>query len=101
MAKKKDLSILFIENSHTYYNDMPRLVKLRAIEEGFNCRVMMLAHPNWFLSQHAEEPEARFNILHGKYDYVVLIFLARLAIHYRFLVNASLFDSNQLSGNRL
>ena len=70
--KKKDLNILFIGNSHTYYNDMPRLVKLRADEEGYSCRVTMLAHPNWFLSQHAEEPEARFNILHGKYDYVVL-----------------------------
>ena len=65
MSKKKDLNILFIGNSHTYYNDMPRLVKLRAIEAGYNCQVTMLAHPNWFLSQHAEEPEARFNILHG------------------------------------
>ena len=72
MGKKTDLSILFIGNSHTYYNDMPHLVKLRAEEEGYPCRVTMLAHPNWFLSQHAEEPEARFNILYGKYDYVVL-----------------------------
>ena len=72
MNQKKDLNILFIGNSHTYYNDMPRMVKLRADEEGYNCRVTMLAHPNWFLSQHAEEPEARFNILYGKYDYVVL-----------------------------
>ncbi len=72
MSKKKDLGILFIGNSHTYYNDMPLMVKRRAIEEGYNCRVTMLAHPNWFLSQHAEEPEARFNILYGKYDYVVL-----------------------------
>lgn len=70
--KKKDLSILFIGNSHTFYNDMPLMVKRRADEEGYNCRVTMLAHPNWFLSQHAEEPEARFNILYGKYDYVVL-----------------------------
>ena len=69
---QKDLSILFIGNSHTYRNDLPRLVKLRAEEEGCGCRVTMLAHPNWFLSQHAEEPEARFNILYGKYDYVVL-----------------------------
>ncbi len=72
MSKKKDLNILFIGNSHTYYNDMPRLVKRRADEEGYNCRVTMLAHPNWFLSQHVDEPEARFNILYGKYDYVVL-----------------------------
>ena len=61
MRKMKDLNILFIGNSHTYYNDMPRLVKVRADEGGCNCRVTMLAHPNWFLSQHAEEPEARFN----------------------------------------
>ena len=72
MSGEKDLSILFIGNSHTYRNDMPRLVKLRADEEGYNCRVTMLAHPNWFLSQHADEPDVRFNILYGKYDYVVL-----------------------------
>lgn len=72
MSRKKDLGILFIGNSHTYCNDLPFMVKRRADEEGFNCRVTMLAHPNWYLSQHAEEPEARFNILYGKYDYVVL-----------------------------
>ena len=72
MNKKTELNLLFIGNSHTYCNDMPLLVKRRAEEEGCPCRVTMLAHPNWFLSQHAEEPEARFNILHGKYNYVIL-----------------------------
>jgi len=72
MNKTKDLGILFIGNSHTYCNDLPLMVKRRAVEEGYTCRVTMLAHPNWFLSRHAEEPEARFNILYGKYDYVVL-----------------------------
>ena len=72
MAEGKNLSILFIGNSHTYFNDMPLMVKRRAEGEGFSCRVTMLAHPNWYLSRHAEEPEARFNILYGKYDYVVL-----------------------------
>ena len=72
MKKKKDLNLLFIGNSHTYYNDMPQQVRLRADEDNYNCRVTMLAHPNWYLSRHAEEPEARFNILYGKYDYVVL-----------------------------
>ena len=66
------LSILFIGNSHTYFNDMPLKVKRRAMDEGYNCRVTMLAHPGWFLAQHAAEPEARFNILYGNYDYVVL-----------------------------
>ena len=70
--KKKCLSILFIGNSHTYYHDMPLKVQERAIEDGYDCRVVMLAHPGWFLAQHVEEPDVRFNILHGNYDYIVL-----------------------------
>lgn len=72
MSEKKDLGILFIGNSHTFVNDVPLMVKRRADGEGFNCRVAMLAHPDWFLSRHVEEPEVRFNILYGGYDYVVL-----------------------------
>lgn len=72
MSERKDLSILFIGNSHTYFNDMPLMVKRRADNAGFSCRVTMLAHPGWYLSRHAEEPDVRFNILYGKYDYVVL-----------------------------
>ena len=68
----KDLSILFIGNSHTFYNDMPLMVRRRAKDRGFACRVTMLAHGGWFLAQHAAEPEVRFNILYGGYDYVVL-----------------------------
>ena len=70
--EKKDLNILFIGNSHTYFNDMPLMVKRRAEDAGLSCRVTMLARPNWYLSQHVKEPDVRFNILYGKYDYVVL-----------------------------
>ena len=70
--KEKHIRILFIGNSHTYYNDMPLLVKERFVRDGYACAVTMLAHPGWFLAQHVEDPEARFNILHGEYDYVVL-----------------------------
>ena len=68
----KQLNILFIGNSHTYYNDMPFLVCQCAEEAGFDCRVAMLAHGGWHLAQHAEEQEVRFNILYGRYDYVIL-----------------------------
>lgn len=68
----KTLNILFIGNSHTYYNDMPLLVRRHAEEAGFACRVVMLAHGGWHLAQHVQEQEARFNILYGRYDYVVL-----------------------------
>ena len=68
----KILKLLFIGNSHTYYNDMPLMVKRRAEEAGYSCRVTMIAHGGWFLAQHAEEPDVRFNILYGDYDYVIL-----------------------------
>ena len=43
MPKKQSLNLLFIGNSHTYYNDMPLLVKRRAEDEGYSCRVTMPA----------------------------------------------------------
>lgn len=70
--KKKKLSILFIGNSHTYFNDMPLMVRRRAIDEGLDCYVAMMAHGGWSLTQHTREPDVRFNILFGNYDYVVL-----------------------------
>lgn len=70
--KKEHLRILFIGNSHTYFNDMPAMVADMARESGFECDVAMLAHGGWFLEQHVKEPDVRFNILYGHYDYVVL-----------------------------
>ena len=66
------INILFIGNSHTYYNDMPMMVRQLAVGDGYECRVVMIAHGGWFLMQHVEEPDVRFNILYGGYDYVVL-----------------------------
>lgn len=70
--RKGPLGILFIGNSHTYCNDLPLMVRQKAEDAGYDCRVTMIAHGGWFLAQHAEEPDVRFNILHGRYDYVVL-----------------------------
>ncbi len=72
MEKKQPLRILFIGNSHTYFNDMPQMVAQRFREEGYPCEVTMLAHAAWYLEQHVKEPEVRFNIMFGNYDYVVL-----------------------------
>ncbi|MCR4641721.1 MAG: hypothetical protein K5697_06800 [Lachnospiraceae bacterium] len=68
----KKTKILFIGNSHTYMHDLPAKVQLLAKEEGYECDVTMLAHPNWYLKQHVEDHEACFNIKYGHYDYVVL-----------------------------
>lgn len=70
--KNHHLRILFIGNSHTYYNDLPELAAERFRREGYDCQVTMIAHGGWFLDQHVQEPDVRFNILYGQYDYVVL-----------------------------
>ena len=73
MARKnRTVKILFIGNSHTYYHDLPAWVALLAKEEGYECDVTMLAHGGWYLCQHVKEPDVRFNIKYGHYDYVVL-----------------------------
>ena len=41
---EKKIRVLFIGNSHTYYNDMPELFRERAERDGFACEVTMLAH---------------------------------------------------------
>lgn len=64
--------ILFIGNSHTYVNDLPLTVREMAETAGYDCEVRMIAHGGWFLEQHVNEPDTRFEILHGRYDYVVL-----------------------------
>ena len=65
--------ILFIGNSHTYFNDMPALVaELFEQVLGQEIHVTMLASPGVPLRWHIDQPQTAFNILHGGYDYVVL-----------------------------
>ena len=45
--KTKRLRILFIGNSHTYYNDMPSMVKRRFDEEGCDCSHIVFEHSGW------------------------------------------------------
>ena len=59
----KKLRILFIGNSHTYYNDMPNMVAEKSRKEGYDCEVTMIAHGGWFLEQHVQEPDVRFNMI--------------------------------------
>ena len=67
-----DLKVLFIGNSHTFVNDMPALFAEAVRRDNFRCDVVMCTGSGWHLSQHVKEPDIKFNILHGHYDYVVL-----------------------------
>jgi len=66
------VKVLFIGNSHTYYNDMVMMFKNKCNENRIEVDVTMLTHGGKTLLWHSDEPEIRFNILYGEYDYVVL-----------------------------
>lgn len=63
---------LFIGNSHTYYNDMPKLFKDICGENGIDMQVTMLTKGGMGLDYHAENEQTRFNILFGDYDFIIL-----------------------------
>lgn len=66
--------VLFIGNSHTYFNDMAAMFKVMCnkCKDIGDTHVTMLAHPYVTLDYHKGQKEVRFNILYGEYDYVVL-----------------------------
>lgn len=66
------MKVLFIGNSHTYYNDMPHMFVEICRERHKEVEVTMLAHGGKGWDFHVEEPEVRFNILYGGYDAVIL-----------------------------
>lgn len=68
----KKLRVLFVGNSHTYFNDMPMVFKqLAEAGQDVEVEVTMQAHPGvtyeWHLTQGAE---LRFALVQGEYDYV-------------------------------
>ena len=65
------MKLLFIGNSHTYYNSMPETV-LRFLEAtGQKAHVTMLTEGGKGLTYHATSPATAFNIRCGKYDAVI------------------------------
>ncbi len=67
------MKILFLGNSHTYYNDLPALFKKICLEKGKDVEVSMLAQPGvtyeWHLTQYTD---LRFALVHGGYDYIIM-----------------------------
>ena len=68
------MKVLFIGNSHTYFNDMPHLfASMCESLTGEQTEVTMLAFSNRRLDWHCEEYfPVRFALLYGGYDYCVI-----------------------------
>ena len=64
--------VLFIGNSHTYYNDMVKLFADICKEYGIEVHCVALVSDSKTLEWHACEKDVQFNILYGDYDYIVM-----------------------------
>lgn len=67
------MKVLFIGNSHTYFNDMPELfARFAEMASGEKPETVMLSYGMRDLAWHWQEYFAlRFNLLYGGYDYCV------------------------------
>jgi hypothetical protein len=67
------MKVLFLGNSHTFFNDMPQIFKNICAARGKNVEVAMQAHPGvtygWHYNQMAE---LRFALMYGGYDCIVM-----------------------------
>ncbi len=70
--KDPTINILFIGNSLTYTNDLPKLVKAHAKTKGVKTKTHMVALPNYALEDHWNDGNIQQLIATGKYDYVII-----------------------------
>lgn len=68
------MKVLFIGNSHTFFNDMPNLfTDMVQQESGEPVDAVMLAYSGRDLHWHHQEYfSVRYNLLYGQYDYCII-----------------------------
>lgn len=67
------MRVLFLGNSHTFFNDMPQTFKQLAESAGVPTEVSMIAHGGRTFAWHLQEAvELRFALLYGQYDYLII-----------------------------
>ncbi len=69
---KKKISILFVGNSHTYVNFVPAIVMDLFKDIGVEANCVMTTVGGKCMEFHYHFESTQFNIIYGKYDYVVL-----------------------------
>ncbi len=64
--------MLFVGNSLTYTNNLPKLVELAFKNQEIKVKTKMLAYPNYALEDHWADGELQKYIQSGKFDYVIV-----------------------------
>lgn len=68
----KEYDLLFVGNSLTYSNNLPRLVTQKAKRKGIMITTTMLAKPNYAIVDHWTDKEVQRLIKTKKYDFVIV-----------------------------
>ncbi len=71
-SKKQRIGILFVGNSLTYTNNLPKLVKKIAKQKGISIKTEMLAIANYALVDHLNDGELQTKIETGNFDFVIV-----------------------------
>ncbi len=70
--KSTEINILFIGNSLTYSNNLPKQVRYIAKEAGISIKTDMIAIANYALIDHLNDGEIQKKITTKKFDFVVI-----------------------------
>ncbi|MHC4601096.1 MAG: DUF4886 domain-containing protein [Planctomycetota bacterium] len=68
----KPVRVLFVGNSYTFYNQMPKIFAELARSAGRAAEVDKMAKGGWSLTNHLESKETQAKIAEGNWDFVVL-----------------------------
>ena len=66
------MKILFIGNSHTYYNELPRMVKELFASVGRRAETVMQTEGGKGIIFHCERKDILYNVRHGDYDAIIM-----------------------------
>jgi hypothetical protein len=71
-SKEQKIGILFVGNSLTYTNNLPKLVKQFAKQKGISIKTEMLALANYALVDHLNDGEIQTKIKKENFDFVIV-----------------------------
>jgi hypothetical protein len=72
LLSNKKVNILFVGNSLTYSNNLPKLVKDIAKKKGILIKTKMIAYPNYALIDHLDDKEVKAALETNKYDFLIV-----------------------------
>lgn len=88
MVFAQPMRVLFVGNSYTHYNNMPKIFEQMADSKGVQLEVVMDAKSSHTFQMHCKRPELYKNIRSTKWDYVVLQGFSRELAQDRAVIDA-------------